>query len=34
MTENIALYARTGWTETGRANQDGFDRVFFRKTLA
>jgi GNAT superfamily N-acetyltransferase len=33
MTENIALYARTGWTETGRGNQDGFDRVFFRKSV-
>jgi GNAT superfamily N-acetyltransferase len=31
MTENIALYARTGWQETGRGSQAGFDRVFFRK---
>jgi len=31
MTENIALYGRTGWVETGRGEQDGFDRVFFRK---
>ncbi len=33
MHENIALYARLGWTETGRHAQDGFDRVFFRKAL-
>lgn len=33
MHENIALYARTGWTETGRHRQDGFDRVFFRKPV-
>jgi ribosomal protein S18 acetylase RimI-like enzyme len=33
MVENIALYARTGWAETGRAEQNGFARVFFRKTL-
>lgn len=31
MTENIALYARAGWEETGRGVQDGFPRVFFRK---
>ena len=34
MTENIALYARAGWTLTGRAVQDGFSRLFFRKELA
>jgi ribosomal protein S18 acetylase RimI-like enzyme len=33
MVENIALYARTGWAETGRAEQNGFARVFFRKSL-
>lgn len=33
MTENIALYGRTGWQETGRGNQDGFERVFFRKAV-
>lgn len=33
MTENIALYARTGWVETGRGEQDGFARVFFRKDV-
>ena len=34
MHENILLYARLGWTETGRYAQGGFDRVFFRKTLS
>ena len=28
MTETVALYARTGWTETGRGEQAGFRRVF------
>ena len=34
MMENIALYSRTGWEETGRAEQDGYDRVFFRKPVS
>lgn len=33
MTENIAWYRRSGFIETGRGHQDGFDRVFFRKEL-
>jgi len=33
MTENIALYSRSGWTETGRGDQNGFARVFFRKPV-
>ncbi len=33
MTENIGWYDRAGFIETGRGRQDGFDRVFFRKTL-
>lgn len=33
MTENIALYPRLGYTETHRARQAGFDRVFFTKRL-
>lgn len=33
MTENIAWYSRSGFTETGRGMQDGFERVFFRKAL-
>ena len=33
MVENIALYARIGWEEIGRAQQAGYDRVFFRKAV-
>lgn len=33
MTENLGYYQRHGYTETGRAEQDGFRRVFFRKRL-
>ena len=33
MTENIALYSRSGWTETGRGEQNGFARVFFTKQV-
>lgn len=33
MTENMTLYPRLGYTETHRARQDGFNRVFFRKAL-
>lgn len=33
MTENLAYYRRRGYTETHRAEQDGFRRVFFRKPL-
>jgi GNAT superfamily N-acetyltransferase len=33
MTENLACYPRRGYTETHRAEQDGFRRVFFRKPL-
>jgi ribosomal protein S18 acetylase RimI-like enzyme len=34
MHENLAMYPRLGYEETGRAEQAGFQRVFFRKTLA
>ena len=34
MTENIAYYPRHGYTETHRAGQGGFRRVFFRKRLS
>jgi ribosomal protein S18 acetylase RimI-like enzyme len=34
MTENIALYARLGFIETGRGRQSGYDRVFMRKPVA
>ena len=33
MTENIALYARLGFTETGRGRDAGYDRVFMAKRL-
>ncbi|HEX3954555.1 MAG TPA: GNAT family N-acetyltransferase [Stellaceae bacterium] len=33
MTENITLYERLGFSETGRGHQDGYDRVFMRKPL-
>ncbi len=33
MTENLAYYPRHGYHETGRATQDGFQRVFFTKQL-
>jgi ribosomal protein S18 acetylase RimI-like enzyme len=33
MTENLAYYPRRGFTETHRAYSDGFDRVFYRKSL-
>ncbi len=33
MVENIALYARLGWEETGRGVSVGLARVFFRKGL-
>jgi ribosomal protein S18 acetylase RimI-like enzyme len=34
MTENVELYRRLGWSETARARQDGFRRVFFVKRIA
>ena len=34
MTENLTYYPRHGYTETHRAEQDGFRRVFFTKHLA
>jgi len=33
MTENIALYARLGFDETGRGREAGFERVFMRKSI-
>lgn len=33
MIENIALYSKLGWEETGRAVQAGFERVFMRKRV-
>jgi len=34
MVENIALYTRLGWQETGRGVSAGLARVFFRKPVA
>lgn len=33
MRENLALYARLGWREVARRTENGFERVFFEKTL-
>lgn len=33
MTENVRLYARLGWVETHRGEEDGFRRVYFSKRL-
>lgn len=33
MHENIAMYPRLGYKETGRGEQAGFQRVFFAKRL-
>lgn len=34
MYENIALYPRLGFVETGRRTEDGYHRVYFRKPLS
>jgi ribosomal protein S18 acetylase RimI-like enzyme len=33
MTENLAWYPRHGYTQTHRAEQDGYQRVFFSRQL-
>jgi ribosomal protein S18 acetylase RimI-like enzyme len=33
MTENVAMYRHLGWQETGRGEQAGYARVFFRKPV-
>lgn len=33
MTENLSFYPSLGYRETGRRNEDGFDRVYFSKDL-
>jgi len=33
MTENIALYRRLGFVETGRGREAGYDRVFMTRRL-
>lgn len=34
MTENLALYPRAGYDQTGRTTVNGFDRVHFRKSIS
>ena len=34
MTENQAIYARLGYTETGRWSEDGYRRIYMEKPLA
>jgi GNAT superfamily N-acetyltransferase len=33
MTENLSFYPRHGYVETGRESRDGFNRVFFARSL-
>ncbi len=33
MTENLAMYARMGFSETHRVRESGFDRVYMQKIL-
>ena len=33
MTENLTLYPRLGYCEVARRTEDGFNRVYFQKTL-
>ena len=33
MVENVGLYARLGWVETHRGEENGFRRVYFTKRL-
>ncbi|WP_207462522.1 GNAT family N-acetyltransferase [Azospirillum sp. SYSU D00513] len=34
MSENLAIYPRLGYAEVGRRTEDGFNRVYFEKTLS
>jgi len=34
MSEALSFYPACGFVETGRRNEDGFDRVYFRKALS
>ena len=34
MTENLALYGRLGFRETGRVSEKGYERVYMAKTTA
>ena len=33
MTENLSIYPRLGYVETDRRTENGFNRVYFEKTL-
>lgn len=33
MTENLSIYPRLGYVEVGRRTENGFNRVYFEKTL-
>lgn len=33
MVENLSIYPKLGYVETGRRSEDGFNRVFFEKRL-
>ncbi|WP_428529366.1 GNAT family N-acetyltransferase [Roseibium sp.] len=33
MTANLSIYPKLGYTEIGRQTEDGFDRVYFEKSL-
>lgn len=33
MTENLSLYAKLGYQETDRRQEDGFNRIYFRKII-
>ncbi|MCG8545722.1 MAG: GNAT family N-acetyltransferase [Alphaproteobacteria bacterium] len=33
MTENLRMYPKLGYAETGRRREAGFDRVYFRKEI-
>ena len=33
MTENLRMYPKLGYAETGRRQEAGFDRVYFRKEV-
>lgn len=34
MTENLALYGRLGFCETGRVSEKGYERVYMAKATA
>lgn len=33
MTDNLSIYPKLGYAEIGRRSEDGFNRVYFEKTL-